>query len=130
MEIVCLDLEVTNQTGMCGTLADALRGADVFVGVSVPGVLTAEMIRTMAKDPIVFAMANPTPEILYDEAKAAGVRVMGTGRSDFPNQINNLLAFPGVFKGALSVRARDINYEMKVAATARLWYLSLYPYYP
>ena len=108
--------QVTNQTGMCGTLADALRGADVFVGVSVPGVLTAEMIRTMAKDPIVFAMANPTPEILYDEAKAAGVRVMGTGRSDFPNQINNLLAFPGVFKGALSVRARDINYEMKVAA--------------
>lgn len=108
--------QVTNQTGMRGTLADALRGADVFVGVSVPGVLTAEMIRTMAKDPIVFAMANPTPEILYDEAKAAGVRVMGTGRSDFPNQINNLLAFPGVFKGALSVRARDINYEMKVAA--------------
>lgn len=79
-------------------------------------VVTAEMIRTMAKDPIVFAMANPTPEIAYDEAKAAGVRVMGTGRSDFPNQINNLLAFPGVFKGALSVRARDINYEMKVAA--------------
>lgn len=108
--------QVTNQTGMRGTLADALRGADVFVGVSVPGVLTVEMIRTMAKDPIVFAMANPTPEILYDEAKAAGVRVMGTGRSDFPNQINNLLAFPGVFKGALSVRARDINYEMKVAA--------------
>ena len=108
--------QVTNLTGMRGTLADALRGADVFVGVSVPGVLTAEMIRTMAKDPIVFAMANPTPEIAYDEAKAAGVRVMGTGRSDFPNQINNLLAFPGVFKGALSVRARDINYEMKVAA--------------
>ena len=108
--------QVTNLTGMRGTLADALRGADVFVGVSVPGVLTAEMIRTMAKDPIVFAMANPTPEIAYDEAKAAGVSVMGTGRSDFPNQINNLLAFPGVFKGALSVRARDINYEMKVAA--------------
>ena len=108
--------QVTNLTGMRGTLADALRGADVFVGVSVPGVLTAEMIRTMAKDPIVFAMANPTPEIAYDEAKAAGVRVMGPGRSDFPNQINNLLAFPGVFKGALSVRARDINYEMKVAA--------------
>lgn len=108
--------QVTNLEGMRGTLADALCGADVFVGVSVPGVLTAEMIRTMAKDPIVFAMANPTPEILYDEAKAAGVRVMGTGRSDFPNQINNLLAFPGVFKGALSVRARDINYEMKVAA--------------
>ena len=112
--------QVTNQTGMRGTLADALRGADVFVGVSVPGVLTAEMIRTMAKDPIVFAMANPTPEILYDEAKAAGVRVMGTGRSDFPNQINNLLAFPGVFKGALSVRARDINYEMKVAAASAI----------
>lgn len=108
--------EITNLEDRRGTLADALVGADVFVGVSVPGVLTAEMIRTMEKDPIVFAMANPTPEILYDEAKAAGVRVMGTGRSDFPNQINNLLAFPGVFKGALSVRARDINYEMKVAA--------------
>ena len=108
--------EVTNLTDMRGTLADAIQGADVFVGVSVPGVLTPAMIRTMAKDPIVFAMANPTPEIMYDEAKAAGVRVMGTGRSDFPNQINNLLAFPGVFKGALAVRARDINYEMKVAA--------------
>lgn len=108
--------EVTNLTDMRGTLADAVQGADVFVGVSVPGVLTPEMIRTMAKDPIVFAMANPTPEIMYDEAKAAGVRVMGTGRSDFPNQINNLLAFPGIFKGALAVRARDINYEMKVAA--------------
>ena len=108
--------EVTNLTDMRGTLADAVQGADVFVGVSVPGVLTPAMIRTMAKDPIVFAMANPTPEIMYDEAKAAGVRVMGTGRSDFPNQINNLLAFPGVFKGALAVRARDINYEMKVAA--------------
>ena len=108
--------EVTNLTDMRGTLADAIQGADVFVGVSVPGVLTPEMIRTMAKDPIVFAMANPTPEIMYDEAKAAGVRVMGTGRSDFPNQINNLLAFPGIFKGALAVRARDINYEMKVAA--------------
>ena len=108
--------EVTNLTDMRGTLADAVQGADVFVGVSVPGVLTPAMIRTMAKDPIVFAMANPTPEVMYDEAKAAGVRVMGTGRSDFPNQINNLLAFPGVFKGALAVRARDINYEMKVAA--------------
>jgi len=108
--------EVTNLTDRRGTLADAVQGADVFVGVSVPGVLTPEMIRTMAKDPIVFAMANPTPEIMYDEAKAAGVRVMGTGRSDFPNQINNLLAFPGIFKGALAVRARDINYEMKVAA--------------
>lgn len=108
--------EVTNLTDMRGTLADAVQGADVFVGVSVPGVLTPAMIRTMAKDPIVFAMANPTPEIMYDEAKAAGVRVMGTGRSDFPNQINNLLAFPGIFKGALAVRARDINYEMKVAA--------------
>lgn len=108
--------EVTNLTDRRGTLADAVQGADVFVGVSVPGVLTPAMIRTMAKDPIVFAMANPTPEIMYDEAKAAGVRVMGTGRSDFPNQINNLLAFPGIFKGALAVRARDINYEMKVAA--------------
>ena len=108
--------EVTNLSDRRGSLADALVGADVFVGVSVPGVLTKEMIATMAKDPIVFAMANPTPEIMYDEARAAGVRVMGTGRSDFPNQINNLLAFPGIFKGALAVRARNITTEMKVAA--------------
>ena len=107
---------ITNPEGLLGTLADALVGADVFVGVSVGGALKPEMIKTMAKDPIVFAMANPTPEIMYDEAVAAGVRVMGTGRSDFPNQINNVLAFPGIFKGALEARARDITPEMKVAA--------------
>ena len=107
---------ITNPEGLRGTLADALVGADVFVGVSVGGALKPEMIKTMAKDPIVFAMANPTPEIMYDEAVAAGVRVMGTGRSDFPNQINNVLAFPGIFKGALEARARDITPEMKVAA--------------
>ena len=95
---------------------DAIKGADVFIGVSVAGALKPEMAKTMAKDAIVFAMANPTPEILPDEAKAAGVRVIGTGRSDFANQMNNVLAFPGVFKGALSVRARDINTAMKVAA--------------
>ena len=99
-----------------GTLADALVGADVFIGVSVAGALKPEMIKTMAKDPIVFAMANPNPEIMYDEAMAAGVKVMGTGRSDFPNQINNVLAFPGIFRGALDCGARDINYDMKVAA--------------
>lgn len=108
--------DITNLTGMRGTLADALVGADVFIGVSVGGALKPEMVRTMAKDPIVFAMANPVPEIIPEEAKAAGVRVMGTGRSDYPNQINNVLAFPGVFKGALRVRSRDINTAMKVAA--------------
>lgn len=106
----------TNPRRLTGTLADAVQGADVFIGVSAPRVLTPEMIRTMASDPVVFAMANPTPEILYDEAVAAGVRVMGTGRSDCPNQINNLLAFPGIFRGALDVRARDINTAMKQAA--------------
>ena len=106
----------TNLTQMRGGLADALEGADVFVGVSVAGALKPEMIANMASDPIVFAMANPTPEIGYDEAKAAGVAVMGTGRSDKPNQINNLLCFPGLFRGALAVRARDINYDMKLAA--------------
>ena len=108
--------EITNLSGLRGTLRDAIRGADVFIGVSVGGALTPEMVKTMNRDAIVFAMANPTPEIMYEEAIAAGVRVMGTGRSDFPNQINNVLAFPGVFKGALRVRARDINYTMKVAA--------------
>ena len=108
--------EETNPTRMQGGLADALVGADVFVGVSVAGALKPEMIANMASDPIVFAMANPTPEIGYDEAKAAGVAVMGTGRSDKPNQINNLLCFPGLFRGALAVRARDINYDMKLAA--------------
>ena len=106
----------TNPTQMRGGLADALEGADVFVGVSVAGALKPEMIANMASDPIVFAMANPTPEIGYDEAKAAGVAVMGTGRSDKPNHINHLLCFPGLFRGALAVRARDINYDMKLAA--------------
>ena len=108
--------EITNKEDLRGDLSDAIQGADVFIGVSVAGALKPEMAKTMAKDAIVFAMANPTPEILPDEAKAAGVRVIGTGRSDFANQINNVLAFPGVFKGALSVRARDINTAMKVAA--------------
>ena len=108
--------EITNPERMSGTLADAIRGADVFIGTSVAGALTQEMVATMAKDAIVFAMANPTPEIMPDLAKAAGVRVIGTGRSDFPNQVNNVLAFPGIFKGALSVRARDINPTMKMAA--------------
>ena len=108
--------EITNKEDLRGDLSDAIKGTDVFIGVSVAGALKPEMAKTMAKDAIVFAMANPTPEILPDEAKAAGVRVIGTGRSDFANQINNVLAFPGVFKGALSVRARDINTAMKVAA--------------
>jgi malate dehydrogenase (oxaloacetate-decarboxylating) len=99
-----------------GLLKDVIVGADVFIGVSAAGMLTGEMVKTMAKDPMVFAMANPTPEIMPDEAKAAGVAVMGTGRSDFPNQINNVLAFPGLFRGALDVRASDINDEMKIAA--------------
>ncbi len=107
---------ITNQKGKKGTLAEVLVGADVFVGVSAPGVLTAEMVATMAKDPIVFACANPTPEIMPDEAKKAGVAVMATGRSDFPNQVNNVLAFPGIFRGALDVRASDINDAMKLAA--------------
>ena len=108
--------DITNLEDKRGTLADALVGADVFIGVSVAGALKPELIKTMAKDPIVFAMANPNPEIMYDEAMAAGVKVMGTGRSDFPNQINNVLAFPGIFRGALDCGARDINYDMKVAA--------------
>ena len=107
---------VTNRDFKQGTLADVLAGADVFIGVSAPGVLTGDMVRTMAPDPIVFACANPTPEILPDEALAAGAAVVATGRSDFPNQINNVLAFPGIFRGALDVRASDINDEMKVAA--------------
>ena len=93
-----------------------LVGADMFIGVSAPGAVTTEMVKTMNRDAIIFACANPTPEIFPDDAKAGGARVISTGRSDFPNQINNVLAFPGVFKGALSVRARDINNEMKVAA--------------
>ena len=108
--------EVTNPRQIKGGLKEALEGADVFIGVSKPGILTTELCRTMNKDAIVFAMANPTPEIMPDEAKAGGVRVMATGRSDFPNQVNNVLCFPGLFKGALSVRARDINPAMKMAA--------------
>ena len=107
---------ITNKKMKKGSLKDVIVGADVFIGVSAPGVLTAEMVATMAKDPIVFACANPTPEILPDEAKKAGVAVMATGRSDFPNQVNNVLAFPGIFRGALDVRASDINDEMKIAA--------------
>jgi malate dehydrogenase (oxaloacetate-decarboxylating) len=99
-----------------GTLADAVRGADVFIGVSVPGVLTREMVTTMAKDAIVFACANPTPEIFPEEARAGGAAVISTGRSDYPNQINNVLVFPGVFRGVFDVRARDINEQMKLAA--------------
>ena len=108
--------EVTNPRQIKGGLKEALAGADVFIGVSKPGILTTELCKTMNKDAIVFAMANPTPEIMPDEAKAGGVRVMATGRSDFPNQVNNVLCFPGLFKGALSVRARDINDQMKLAA--------------
>ncbi|MCF0133984.1 MAG: NAD-dependent malic enzyme, partial [Blautia sp.] len=107
---------ITNQKKEKGTIGDVIKGADVFIGVSGPGTLTQDMIRTMADQPILFPMANPVPEIMPDEAKAAGAAVVGTGRSDFPNQINNVLAFPGIFRGALDVRAKDINDEMKVAA--------------
>ena len=108
--------KISNKAMKKGSLKDVLAGADVFIGVSAPNTLTKEMVQTMAKDPIIFAMANPVPEIMPDEAAEAGVSIMGTGRSDFPNQINNVLAFPGIFKGALSVRASDINDEMKIAA--------------
>ena len=108
--------EVTNPRQIKGGLKEAIEGADVFIGVSRPGILTTELCKTMNKDAIVFAMANPTPEIMPDEALAAGAAVMGTGRSDFPNQINNVLAFPGIFRGALDVRASDINDAMKIAA--------------
>ena len=108
--------EISNQNMEKGSLADVIKGADVFIGVSAPGTVTPEMIKTMAPNPILFPMANPTPEIMPEEAKAAGAAVIGTGRSDFPNQINNVLAFPGIFRGALDVRASDINDEMKVAA--------------
>ena len=110
----------TNLENQEGTLADALKGADVFVGVSAPGIVTAEMVSSMNKDAIMFAMANPVPEIMPDIARAAGARVVGTGRSDFPNQINNVTAFPGIFKGALEGRARQITEEMKLAAAAAL----------
>lgn len=108
--------EICNQKMEKGTLAEVLKGADVFIGVSAPGTVTEEMVRSMAEKPILFTMANPVPEIMPDLAKKAGAAVVGTGRSDFPNQINNVLAFPGIFRGALDVRARDINDEMKVAA--------------
>ncbi|MDO4297118.1 MAG: malic enzyme-like NAD(P)-binding protein [Lachnospiraceae bacterium] len=112
--------KITNRSGEKGTLAEVIRGADVFIGVSAPGTLTKEMVQTMAKDPIIFACANPVPEIFPDEAKAGGAAVVSTGRSDFPNQVNNVLAFPGIFRGALDVRAADINDEMKVAAAYAL----------
>ena len=108
--------KISNRGMEKGSLADVLKGADVFIGVSAPGTVTEEMVKTMAPDPILFPMANPVPEIMPDLAKAAGAAVVGTGRSDFPNQINNVLAFPGIFRGALDVRAKDINDEMKVAA--------------
>ncbi|MCR5268403.1 MAG: NAD-dependent malic enzyme [Lachnospiraceae bacterium] len=108
--------KITNRSMKKGSLADVLAGADAFIGVSAPGVLTQDMIRTMAKDPLIFAMANPVPEIMPEEAKAAGAAVVATGRSDFPNQVNNVLAFPGIFRGALDVRAKDINEDMKLAA--------------
>ena len=108
--------QLTNPQGKSGTLADALKGADVFLGVSAPGCVTQEMVRSMAENPILFPMANPVPEIMPEEAIAAGAAVVGTGRSDFANQINNVLVFPGIFRGALDVRARDINDEMKMAA--------------
>ncbi|MDD7408366.1 MAG: malic enzyme-like NAD(P)-binding protein [Anaerovoracaceae bacterium] len=109
--------KVTNKEHKQGTLADAVRGADVFLGVSAPGVLTQEMVKSMADDPIIFAMANPVPEIMPDEARAAGAAVVGTGRSDFPNQINNALCFPGIFRGALDARASRITENMKIAAS-------------
>ena len=112
--------KITNLEKKAGSLADMLVGADVFIGVSAPGAVTIDMVKTMAKDAIIFACANPTPEIFPDDAKAGGAKVIATGRSDFPNQINNVLAFPGVFRGAFDVRAKDINDEMKIAASEAL----------
>lgn len=112
--------KITNFDKKSGSLADMLVGADVFIGVSAPGSVTTEMVKTMADDPIIFACANPVPEIYPDDAKAAGARIISTGRSDFPNQINNVLAFPGIFRGAFDVRAKDINDEMKIAAAEAL----------
>ena len=112
--------EITNFDRESGTLAEVIKGADVFIGVSAPGTLTQDMVRTMAKDAIVFACANPTPEIFPDEAKAAGAAVVSTGRSDYPNQVNNVLCFPGIFRGALDVRASDINDAMKIASAKAL----------
>lgn len=111
---------VTNLANETGTLADALKGADIFVGVSAPNIVTAEMVTSMNKDAILFAMANPVPEIMPDVAKAAGAKIVGTGRSDFPNQVNNVIAFPGIFKGALEGRAKQITEEMKLAAAEAL----------
>lgn len=108
--------EITNPNNLSGSLSEVIKDADVFIGVSAPGSLTEEMVKTMNKDSIIFAMANPTPEIFPEEARRGGARIIGTGRSDFPNQVNNVLAFPGIFRGALDVRASDINEEMKVAA--------------
>ena len=112
--------KVSNHQKEQGTLAEVIKGKDIFIGVSAPGSLTPEMIKSMSKDPVVMAMANPVPEILPDEAKAAGARIVCTGRSDFPNQVNNLLAFPGIFRGALDVRAKEINEEMKIAAAGAI----------
>ena len=112
--------EVTNLEERTGTLADALKGADIFVGVSAPNIVSKEMVASMNKDAILFAMANPVPEIMPDLAKEAGAKVVGTGRSDFPNQVNNVLAFPGIFRGTFDVRAKDINEEMKIAAAKAL----------
>lgn len=112
--------KLTNPNNETGSLADALKGADIFVGVSAPNIVTPEMVKSMAPDSILFAMANPTPEIMPDVAKAAGARVVGTGRSDFPNQVNNVVAFPGIFKGALEGRAAQITEEMKLAAAAAI----------
>ena len=109
-------MEVTNPRGLSGSLADALKDADIFVGVSAPGIVSKEMVASMHPDAILFAMANPVPEIMPDEARAAGARIVGTGRSDFPNQVNNVIAFPGIFKGALEGRATQITEEMKLAA--------------
>ena len=108
--------EVTNLSGQNGVLADAMKSADIFIGVSAPNIVSEEMVGSMNKDAILFAMANPTPEIMPDLAKKAGARVVGTGRSDFPNQVNNVIAFPGIFKGALEGRARQITEDMKLAA--------------
>ena len=113
-------LDITNPEGLTGTLADAMKGADVFIGVSAPGTVSQEMVASMNPDAIVFAMANPVPEIMPDLAKAAGAKVVGTGRSDFPNQINNVVAFPGIFRGALEGRARQITEKMKLAAALAL----------
>ncbi|NLA86795.1 MAG: NAD-dependent malic enzyme, partial [Clostridiales bacterium] len=112
--------EITNPNRLKGTLAETLKGADVFIGVSGPATVTPEMVRSMAADPILFAMANPIPEIMPEEAYASGAAIVGTGRSDYPNQINNVLAFPGIFRGALDVRASDINDNMKIAAARAL----------